>query len=159
MTNYDAFTVVSTAQAINAAFVASTNSVRIIGNVGLPLSLAGRDVGNGRNLAFRVRVTTAFSGGGIASLTVNVATSANADLSVPTLLSATTIPLTGLVLGNEFDVRIPALSELQAVGLEYLGLVYAPNAVPVAGAVSAWIGFGDSPNRPRPLRANYTGPS
>lgn len=159
MTNHDALTRISDNQAINAAFVVSTNSIKIIGNLGLPLSLAGRDIGNSGKLTFRCHVTEAFSGGGIASLTVNIATAATEDLSVPTLLGATVVPLTGLVQGNEFDVRIPSLGELQAVGLNFIGLVYAPSAVPTFGRLSAWMALGDSPNRPRPLRANYTGPS
>jgi prepilin signal peptidase PulO-like enzyme (type II secretory pathway) len=155
---YDINTRVSNNQVLAGGGLApSTNSILIIGNLGTPLSLAGRDVGAGEGLVFRVFITQAFDGT-VASLIVNTVVSANSDLSAPTLTGATTVTASGLFLGNEFDVRIPTLSEYNAAGSFYLGLYYTPSAVPVTGAVSAWIPLGESPNRQRRLTGNYTGP-
>lgn len=159
MSTYDIQTRVSHNQTIGAGAL-SESSIRIIGNDAPgPLTLSGRDIGSGTDLVFRIHVTEAFTGGGFTSLGVSVVVATDEALSTGAPFGITTLAITGMTLGNEMDVRIPSLSELNITGVAYLGLLYLPNGgVPATGKLSAWIPLGDSANKPRRLLANYTGP-
>lgn len=162
---YDAATRISNNQSLIGVVTpipaVSDSSIKIIGLLGGPTSLTGRDIGNSADLAFRVHVTQAFTGGvGAVDFSVVMSSDPLLGLGGLTILGVTSIFASALFLGNEFDIRIPALSELNvATGLEYIGLAYTPDVAPVTGAISAWIPLGHSPNKPRRLQANYTGPS
>lgn len=156
---YDIATRVSNNQSlVGVPFAVSTNSILVLSLAGTPSGIAGRDLGRGEPLVFRVFVTQAFDAG-VASLNVSVLGATDAALTAGTVFYGTTgITNSGLGLGNEFDVRIPSFSEAQALGVAYLGLFYAPSALPATGAVSAWIPLGHSPGLPRRLVPNYLGP-
>lgn len=159
MTTYDIQTRISDNQSlIGLPVAASTSSIRITGSgSSFPITLVGRDIGNGERLYWRFHVTQAFDGA-VTSLIINTVVSADPSLVPPTIIGTKTILLAGLGLGNEFDVEIPPLSEYQEVGNVYIGVYYTPAVVPTTGAISGWIPLGDSPARPRAQRANYVGP-
>ncbi len=111
----------SNAQAITATAV-STNAIDLAG---------ARDIGIGDNLDLFIRVIAPLTGG--TSVQFAYITSANADLSVATVIVQTPpIPAASLVAGSEWlRIQVPALSDA-ASRQRYVGVSYT-----VAGAFSA----------------------
>lgn len=161
MSTYDAYTRIANAVDLRGPLLGgfgSTDSIQIIGTTGTPLTLAGRNIGSGAKLAFRLFWTETVDVG-VASCSFSVVVSDNADLSSPTILGSETFVSSQMVAGREMDINIPSITEAAAVGQAYIGLAWLASAVPSTGKFSAWIPLGDSPNKPSRLRANYTGPS
>lgn len=111
----DAQNLVSNAQAVTATAV-STNTI--------DLSQA-RDVGAGEELAFSVTVDESFATA--TSVTVEVITSAAADLSSPTVIGSTgALLIAQLTAGRRpIELAVPRSVLLaQPIGQRYLGLRY-----------------------------------
>lgn len=73
--------------------------------------------------------------GGV-SLTPQIVSSANADLSSPTVLQqGPAIPLASLVAGFSTELRLPRT--LVPLGQRYIGLIYVRSGTFTAGAVTA----------------------
>jgi hypothetical protein len=157
VSTYDAYTRIANGTTLAIAGV--TDSIRVINGVsGTPLSLAGRNIGSGTKLAFRIFWTQTVDVG-VASVAFSVITSDFADLSSPTVLGSKTFVSSQLVVGREMDIEIPSLTEAAAAGQTYIGLGWLASAAPSTGAFSAWIPLGHSPNKPSRLTANYVGPT
>ena len=106
----DKFLRVSEDQAITGD-AASTNTI--------DLSQA-RDIGEGKQLFAVFTVTEAFNN--LTSILLEVVTSANADLSSPTIQSMQSVLLAGLTVGSQYTVVIPP--QIGSLGKRYLGAYY-----------------------------------
>lgn len=153
---YDAYTRIANNTTLAIAGV--TDSIQVIGTTGTPLTLAGRNVGSGARLAFRIFWNQTVDVG-VASVSFSVIVSDSASLSSPSVLGSKTFVSTQMVAGREMDIEIPSITESALPGQAYIGLGWLASAVPSTGAFSAWIPLGHSPNTPSRLRANYTGPT
>jgi hypothetical protein len=158
----DAFTRVSTAQAITVTAV-STSS--------MDLSSAGinaRDIGRGRPIVLRVQVTTAFSGAGAMQIGPVLCTQsdlAGGTIHIGALLGAGATGLllaTDLPLNAAFELTVPSIPEhllSGANGLRFLGVAYILlSGTFSTGAVTADFHQGIGGNKPRTLAKGYAGP-
>src|SRR5438270_7395377 len=120
----------SVAQAVTATTF-STNTI--------DLGVA-RDIGVGEELNVLVRVGTAFTAAGAATLNIQLVTSANANLSSPTIIGQTdAIPKANLVVGAQILIPIPE-SVINNLGQRYFGLQYTVGTGPMtAGTVDAYV--------------------
>lgn len=129
----DKNTMVSEAQAVTATAF-STNAY--------DLGVA-RDIGAGNELCFSATVDTAFLAAGAATLEIQVVCSANANLSLPTVLSSTgPIAKTELTLGRKpIEIKVPrAVVLAQPIGQRYAGLQYVVATGPMtAGNITAGV--------------------
>ena len=99
-------------QAVTASAV-STNTIDLT---------TARDVGEGKDLNVVFTVTTAFAT--LTSLTFQIITSDNADLSSATVRAATgAVAAASLVAGYQTSLRIPAM--IASKGQRYLGVNYS----------------------------------
>lgn len=97
-----------------------------------------RDLGNGKDVEFVVSVDTTATSGGSATLTVNLITSANSDMSSPTVIvGSPTFALAAITAGTTlFRVQIPA----SANWARYVGVQQVTGtAAFTGGAVSAFL--------------------
>lgn len=128
----DALLQLSSAQAVTATAF-STNTIDLGPNT--------RDIGPGEELNISIAVDTAATAAGAATVTFQLVTSANANLSTPTVILATdAIAKTALTAGARFNLPIPhqTLAQGLALGQRYLGLQYTVATGPLtAGAFSA----------------------
>ncbi len=94
-----------------------------------------RDMGEGRDLFMVFTIVDTFThGGSMTGLTLEVITSANANLGTPTVRNAVTIPVADLVAKRQFLLPIPPL--VNSTGQRYLGARYSPvGANATAGSV------------------------
>lgn len=95
------------------------------------------DFARNQGLDFYVQVDTTFTSGGAATMAVEVVTSANSDLSSPTVLcSSSAIAVATLVAGYQFRINLPA----KGATSRYLGLRYVvATAAMTAGKVTAGV--------------------
>lgn len=130
-------------QAITATAV-STNKIDL-GVRGTPYgavaALTG-DKGKGQPIPVLVQVTEAFNT--LTSLTVTLETSANADLSSPTVIATETIALAGLTVGKMLNLNyLP-----KGVTGRYLGVRYTVTGTnPTLGKITAGISMGNQTNQ------------
>lgn len=133
----DALLQLSSAQAVTATAV-STNTIDLSQN---------RDIGAGTDLYAAIQVDTSATAAGAATVTFQIITSANANLSSPTVIGQTdAIPKTDLTAGRKpIIIPIPASTLLsQPIGQRYLGIQYTVGTGPLtAGAFTAYIAMGD----------------
>jgi len=101
---------VSEAQAITGD-AASTNTIDL---------LTAQDIGEGKPLYAVFTVTEAFNN--LTSILFEVISSANADLSSPTILSMQSQLLAALTVGAQFVVVVPP--QVASLGKRYLGAYY-----------------------------------
>lgn len=125
----DNLLLLSDAQAVTAS-AASTNTV----DLG-----TARDIGEGEELYVHFKVDTTFTAAGAATMTMNIITSASADLSTPTILASTAaIAVATLVAGYRTAIEIPP--QIKSLGQRYIGVSYTIATGPMtAGAISARI--------------------
>ena len=100
----------------------------------IDLSVA-RDIGEGTPLYMNFAVTTAFTGGG--TVKFEVVTSANANLSSPTVIGSSDAITAGstLTLGKNVVVRLNP--DMGGLGKRYLGARYTVSGTVGAGKVTA----------------------
>lgn len=117
----------SNAQALTMGTVLSTNTIDLA---------SARDIGVGDNLELFIRVIAPLTGG--TSVQFAYVTSANADLSSPSIIVQTPpVPAASLVAGSEWlRVQVPALSDT-ASRQRYIGVQYTINGTFTAGTVTA----------------------
>lgn len=97
-----------------------------------------RDVGEGEELFAVFTVIGTFTAGSMTSLTIDVITSANADLSSSTAIASKTIAAGSIASGSQFVIAIPP--NVGSLGQRYLGAKYTavganPTALNVLGQV------------------------
>lgn len=129
----DALLQLSNAQAVTATAV-STNTIDLS---------QSRDLGPGENLHAVIGVDTTATAAGAATVTFQIISSANANLSSPTVLSQTdAIPIANLTVGRKpivIDLS-PAVLLAQPIGQRYLGIQYTVATGPLtAGAFTAYL--------------------
>lgn len=169
---YDIATRVSNNQSLTASgssgyittgITISNDCVKVIGETSL--RIAGRDLGPGEPLVFRLFVNTTFTG--ITSVVVSAAFRTS-DSSVIGAIYQPVLELAvaDLVAGREYDVTIPAMPTqfFAGNGVQFIGLLYTSKNVstltdPTAGALSAWVPLGHSPGLAKRYLGNYSGPS
>lgn len=113
----DALLTLSSAQAVTASAV-STNTIDLSGS---------RDMAQGGNLYAVFGVDEAATAAGAATVTFQVITSANANLSSPSVLASTdAIPKADLTLGRRpINLRVnSSVLAAQNLGNRYLGVQY-----------------------------------
>jgi hypothetical protein len=129
----DALLQLSAAQAVTSTAV-STNTVDL---------LKSRDLGPGRSLFMVWGVDTAATAAGAATVTFQAITSANANLSSPSVVASTdAIAVADLPAGRKlFAQRIdPAVALANPNGQRYLGAQYVVGTGPLtAGAFTCYI--------------------
>lgn len=126
----DANLTLSASQAVTATAF-STNT--------LDLGVA-RDIGVGEELNIYVNVEVTAAAAGAATVNFQIVTSANPNLSTPTIIGQTdAIPKANLVAGSAIQIPIP-VSFINSLGQRYLGLQYTVGTGPLtAGTFSAGI--------------------
>jgi len=141
----DAQNTLSSAQAVTSTAF-STNTI--------DLSQA-RDVGAGEELNVYVNVDTTATAAGAATVNFQIVTSANSNLSSPTIIGQTdAIPKASLVAGQQIIIPVPR-SLINATGQRYLGLQYTVGTGPLtAGAFSAGVVI-DAPDNTAPVKKIY----
>lgn len=132
----DAENTLSASQAVTATAF-STNTI--------DLSQA-RDVGAGEEVNIYVNVEQTVTAAGAATLNIQVVTSANANLSTPTIIGQTdAIPKANLPIGSQIIIPVPR-SFINQLGQRYLGLQYTVSTGPLtAGIFSAGVAL-DAPD-------------
>lgn len=126
----DANLTLSASQAVTAtAFSANT----------LDLGTA-RDIGAGEELNVYVNIEQTATAAGAATVNFQIVTSANANLSTPTIVGQTdAIPKASLVAGTQLVIAVPR-SFINKLGQRYFGLQYTVTTGPLtAGIFSAGI--------------------
>lgn len=113
------------------------NGVTVVSTNTIDLGASGRDLGEGEDIFARYEVTTAFSGG--TSVEVQVITSANANLSSPTVLGTSGAIATATLAAGYRGV-IDFNPQLASKGLRYFGLQYVIVGNMTAGAMYADFG-------------------
>lgn len=133
----DALLQLATAQAVTATAF-STNTIDLGVN---------RDIGQGTDLYVLIGVDTTATAAGAATVNFQIVSSANANLSSPTILMQTdAIAKTELTAGRKpIAICIPsAILLAQPIGQRYLGLQYTVGTGPLtAGAFSVAISLED----------------
>lgn len=126
----DANLTLSASQAVTATAF-STNTI--------DLGVA-RDIGSGEELNVYVNVEVAAAAAGAATVNFQLVTSANANLSTPTIIGQTdAIPKANLTAGATFSIPIPR-SWINKLGQRYFGLQYTVGTGPLtAGTFSAGV--------------------
>lgn len=129
----DALLQLSNAQAVTATAV-STNTIDLS---------QSRDVGPGENLHAVISVDTTAAAAGAATVNFQIISSANANLSSPTVLAQTdAIPIANLTAGRKpivIDLS-PTVLLAQPIGQRYLGIQYTVATGPLtAGAFTAYL--------------------
>ena len=151
----DAQTIFSSAQVISALAQASTNQIDLA-DINQQI---GQAVSSPR---VRIRVNTTFSGGGMTVLSFYLQDAAPATLTGTTpgafanmAVQLTNIPIASLVAGNDLlDVYMPITGGLAGIALttpnqpdtladspmrRFIQLYYVVDAIPVTGALDAWL--------------------
>lgn len=133
----DAQNTLSSSQAVTSTAF-STNTIDLS---------QSRDVGGGEEVNVYVNVEVAATAAGAATVNFQVVTSANANLSSPTIIGQTdAIPKASLIVGRQFLIPIPR-SVLNALGQRYLGIQYTVGTGPLtAGTFSAGLMFDGADN-------------
>lgn len=117
---------VSTAQALTSGTIISTDSV--------DLSVA-RDIGTGQEVYLQLTVGTAFAGG--TSVQPQIITSANSNLSSPTVLgSGPALTLAQLTAGAQFAIPVPPVNPAGR-GSRYFGVQYVIVGTFTGGTITA----------------------
>lgn len=124
----DALTLVSASQVVTATAV-STNTIDL---------LQARELGDGEEIEFYVNVEQTVTAAGAATLTIQVITSASANLSTPTVLEQTdAIPKASLAAPQTIFLKV-FRAFINTLGQRYLGLNYVVATGPLtAGIFSA----------------------
>lgn len=119
--------VFSDAQAVTSSAV-STNTYDL---------LTAQDIGEGEDIYIDFKVPTTFTAGGSATMTIQIITSAAANLGSPTVIAQTgAIPVASLVSGYRTALRIPP--QIGSLGQRYIGVQYTIATGPMtAGAISS----------------------
>lgn len=118
----DNLAVFSAAQAVTSTAV-STNTYDL---------LTAQDIGEGKPIYVDFKVPTTFTAGGSATLTIQIITSASANLSSPTVIDQSgAIPVASLVAGYRTALRIPP--QIGSLGQRYLGVQYTVATGPMTG--------------------------
>lgn len=117
---------VSNGQALTTGTIVSTDTI--------DLSQA-RNIGAGEELHWHFNVGTAFSGG--TSVQPQIITSANANLSSPTVVaSGPAVPTAQLTAGASFSIPMPR-NIPQGTGQRFLGIQYVIVGTYSAGTITA----------------------
>lgn len=126
----DSLLLLSSAQAVTATAF-STNTIDLGSN---------RDVGAGQQLSAQISVDTTVTAAGAATVRFEVVTSANANLSTPTVIAASgDVPKASLAIGARVVVDIPD-NYITPLGQRYLGVQYTVSTGPLtAGNFTATI--------------------
>lgn len=124
----DALLQLSSSQAVTATAF-STNTIDL---------LQARDIGAGEQTHVLVNVEVAATAAGAATVNFQVVTSANANLSSPTIIGQTdAIGKASLTIGSQIAIPVPR-SFINASGQRYLGLQYTVSTGPLtAGTFTA----------------------
>lgn len=114
-----------------------------------------RDIGAGEELNIYVNVEQAATAAGAATVNFQVVTSANANLSTPTIIGQTdAIPKASLVVGLQIPIPVPR-SVINQLGQRYLGLQYTVGTGPLtAGIFSAGVVI-DAADQNAVVKKNY----
>lgn len=123
----DALGLVSDAQALTATAF-STNTIDL--GAGNPV----RDIGAGEPIGFGLSIDVGL-GGTAPTLTVEVVTSANADLSTPTVISSRPMAAGDVTAGKLHFLEVPAGRTTQ----RYIGLRYTLGGTTPTVTVTAWL--------------------
>ena len=162
MSTYDAYTLVSNNQSLvsGVGLAVSTNAIRLL-DAGRNARISGRDISPGKPIKFRIFINQTFTGAW-ADLTIAAAFANSSDLTTSLVTYAVlNIQLAELVAGREFEVTMPHLPpEVHGTGREWMGLGFNSTgfAAITAGAITAFISLGDTPNAMKRYAGNYTGP-
>jgi len=120
----------SAAQAVTTTAF-STNTIDL---------LAAQDPGAGRPVYLIIRVGTAVAAAGAATVQFQIVSSANANLSSPTILGQSDAIAKANLGANTLIVATLPKSFVNRIGQRYLGLQYAVGTGPLtAGAFDAYI--------------------
>lgn len=114
-----------------------------------------RDIGAGEEFNAYVNVEVAATAAGAATVNFQLITSANANLSAPTIIGQTdAIPKASLVVGSQVIIPVPR-SFINQLGQRYFGLQYTVGTGPLtAGTFSAGLIL-DAPDNTGAMRKVY----
>jgi hypothetical protein len=141
----DAQNRLSASQAVTVTAV-STNTI--------DLSQA-RDIGSGEELNISVAVEQAAAAAGAATLTIQVITSAAANLSSPTIIGQTdAIPKASLPVGAVVILPVPR-SLVNQLGQRYLGLNYVVATGPLTAGIFTADVIIDAPDNTASVKKVY----
>ncbi len=98
-----------------------------------------RDIGTGEDLKVHISVDVAATAAGAATVNFQLVTSANADLSSPTIIGQTdAIPKASLTVGTRLVLPIPP--SIGGNGQRYVGIQYTVGTGPLtAGSFTAYV--------------------